>query len=229
MTNQQIRTQIEEVGIIPAIRMASQNDAIYAAETIALGGIPIVELTMTSPGALEVIGRMRREHPGIVVGAGTVLDLSMAKRCVDAGAMFLTSPGLVTEVVEYAVNADVIAMPGALTPTEVMRALRAGATYIKIFPCAQVGGPAYIRALKAPFPHASLIASGGVNQQTASDFILAGATALGIGEELIPQAAVRDRKADWIHELARRFNVMVKSARTLRASRSEAVESDTED
>ncbi len=156
----------------------------YAAETVALGGIPIIELTMTVPGAVDVIARIRREHPGIVVGAGTVLDLLTAKRSLDAGAMFLTSPGLVTEVVEFAAAADIVAMPGALTPTEVLRALRSGADYIKIFPCAQVGGPAYIRALKGPFPYASLIASGGVTQQNAGDYIVAGATALGIGEHL---------------------------------------------
>ena len=201
--------------------MATGEEASWAAETIALGGIPIVELTMTIPGVLEVISRLRRDHPGIVVGAGTVLDMATAKRCVDAGAMFLTSPGLVTEIVEYGAAANIVAMPGALSPTEVMRAVRAGADYVKIFPCAQVGGPAYIHALKGPFPNALLIASGGVNQQTAGDFMLAGATALGIGEELIPRRAVRDRKPDWIHELARRFNVMVKHAREKRAALEE--------
>jgi 2-dehydro-3-deoxyphosphogluconate aldolase/(4S)-4-hydroxy-2-oxoglutarate aldolase len=222
MTKSQVRAQIDEVAIIPAVRTASAEDAMYAAETVALAGIPIVELTMTVPGALDVIARLRRDHTGIVVGAGTVLDMATAKRCADAGAMFLTSPGLVTEIVEYGAAADVVTMPGALTPTEVMRALRSGADYVKIFPCAQVGGPSYIHALKAPFPHASLIASGGVNQQTAGDFILAGATALGIGEELIPRAAVRDRKADWIQELSRRFNAMVKNAREKRAAHEAA-------
>src|SRR3984957_17371728 len=194
MTKKQVLAQIDEVAIIPAVRAASADDAMYAAETVALGGIPVVELTMTVPGALDVISRIRKQHPGIVVGAGTVLDLTMAKRCLDAGAMFLTSPGLVPEVVEFAAAAEIVAMPGALTPTEVLRALRSGADYIKIFPCAQVGGPAYIRALKGPFPHASLIASGGVNQQNAGDYIVAGATALGIGEHLVPGNAVRDRK-----------------------------------
>jgi 2-dehydro-3-deoxyphosphogluconate aldolase/(4S)-4-hydroxy-2-oxoglutarate aldolase len=221
MTNDLIRAQIDDVGIIPAIRMATGQEAMYAAETIALGGIPIVELTMTIPGVLDVIKRLRLEHPGIVVGAGTVLDMPTAKRCVDAGAMFLTSPGLVTEIVEFGVAANVVTMPGALTPTEVLRALRSGADYVKIFPCAQVGGPSYIRALKRPFPEALLIASGGVNQQTAGDFILAGATALGIGEQLIPHRAVHDRKSDWIHELARRFNVMVKHAREKRTALEE--------
>jgi 2-dehydro-3-deoxyphosphogluconate aldolase/(4S)-4-hydroxy-2-oxoglutarate aldolase len=218
MTKAQVRAQIDEVAIIPSIRATSTDDAMYAAETVALGGIPIVEMTMTVPGALDVIARIRREQPGMVVGAGTVLDLTSAKRCQDAGAMFLTSPGLVTEVVEFAAAADIVAMPGALTPTEVLRALRSGADYIKIFPCAQVGGPAYIRALKGPFPQASFIASGGVTQQNAADYIVAGATAVGIGEHLVPHKAVIDRKADWIQELARRFNVMIKRARDQRAA-----------
>src|ERR1019366_2486430 len=186
MTKEQVRAQIDDLAMIPAVRAASADDAMYAAETVALGGIPIIELTMTVPGALDVLARIRREHPGIVVGAGTVLDLVTAKRCLDAGAMFLTSPGLVPEVVEFAAAADIVAMPGALTPTEVLLALRSGADYIKIFPCAQVGGPAYIHALKGPFPQACLIASGGVNQQNAGDYILAGATAVGIGEHLVP-------------------------------------------
>lgn len=218
MTKQQVRAQIDEVGIIPAVRAANANDAIFAAETIALAGIPIIELTMTVPGAIDVIARLRRDHPGMVVGAGTVLDLTMAKRCLDAGAMFLTSPGLVPEVVEFSAAADIVAIPGALTPTEVQRAIRSGADYIKIFPCAQLGGPTYIRALKGPFPEALLIASGGVNQNNVDEFIRAGAHALGIGEQLIPRNAVRDHKADWIEELARRFNIMVKRAREQRTT-----------
>jgi 2-dehydro-3-deoxyphosphogluconate aldolase/(4S)-4-hydroxy-2-oxoglutarate aldolase len=135
MTKEQVRSQIDAVGIIPAARVATAEDALFAAETVALGGIPIVELPMTVSGVFDVISRLRREQPGMVVGAGTVLDLQGAKRCLDAGAMFLTSPGLVPEVVEYAAAADTVAIPGALTPTEVLRALGAGADYIKIFPC----------------------------------------------------------------------------------------------
>ena len=178
MTKAQVCAQIDETGIIAAVRAATADDAMFAAETVALAGIPIVELTMTVPGETsEIIARLGREHPGMVVGAGTVLVLDDAKRCFDAGAMFLTSPGLVPEVVDFAAVANIVAIPGALTPTEVQLALRAGADYIKIFPCAQVGGPSYIRALKAPFQKAALIASGGVNQQNADGFILAGAAA----------------------------------------------------
>ena len=214
MTKQQVLALVSEVGIIPAIRTATADDALFAAESVAGAGIPIIELTMTVPGALGLITRIRREFPDIAIGAGTVLDLAAAKAALDAGAMFLTSTGLVPEVVQFCGAADMVSMPGALTPTEVLRALRSGADYVKIFPCSQVGGPGYIRALKGPFPHAALIASGGVNQQTAGDFIRAGAAALGIGEHLIPREAVHNRNAKWILELTRRFICMIQEART---------------
>ena len=155
----------------------------------------------------------------MIVGAGTVLDVETAKRCLDAGAGFLTSPGLVLEVVEFAVQNDVVILPGALTPTEVITAWKAGADFVKIFPCGQVGGDSYIRALKAPLPQVPLIASGGVNQQTALNFFLAGATALGIGGELIPSESVQRRQEDRILELARRFTKMVKEGRRLKSER----------
>jgi 2-dehydro-3-deoxyphosphogluconate aldolase/(4S)-4-hydroxy-2-oxoglutarate aldolase len=163
---------------------------------------------------LEVISDLTRRIPEMVVGSGTVLDVEMARRCLDAGAKFLTSPGLVLEVVEFAAKNEVLALPGALTPTEVITAWNAGADLVKIFPCAQVGGDSYIRALKAPLPHVPLIASGGVNQQTALNFILAGAAALGIGGELIPKEDVQLRQEHRIFELARRFTRMVKDGRS---------------
>jgi len=152
-----------------------------------------------------------------VVGAGTVLDTDTAQRCLDAGAQFLTSPGLVTEVVEFAVKHDVVVFPGALTPTEVITAWKAGADFVKIFPCAGIGGPVYLRSLKVPLPQVPLIASGGVNQLSAFNFILAGATALGIGSELMPHEALHRRNEEQIRELARRFIGMVKKARAQQA------------
>lgn len=214
MKKQEVRARIEEVGIIPAIRVSSAEDACFAAETINRGGIPIAEITVTVPGAMEVISDLTRRIPGMIVGAGTVLDIEMARRCLDAGAKFLTSPGLVLEVVEFAAKNEVVVFPGALTPTEVIAAWKAGADFVKIFPCAQVGGDSYIRALKAPFPHVPLIASGGVNQQTALNFVLAGAAALGIGGQLIPKEALQRRQAEQILELARRFTRLVKDARS---------------
>ncbi len=213
MTKAEVRARIEEIGIIPAIRVHSPDDALFAAEAVAEGGIPIVEVTITVPNAIEVIRHLSVNRLDIIQGAGTVLDLGWARRCVDAGAQFLTSPGFDPKIVEFAAHEHVLVLPGAMTPTEIMAAAKAGADMVKIFPCAQVGGPSYLRALKSPFPEIPFIASGGVNQETASDFILAGATALGIGRDLIHQDAIRRRDVGWIRELSRRYSLMVKQAR----------------
>jgi 2-dehydro-3-deoxyphosphogluconate aldolase / (4S)-4-hydroxy-2-oxoglutarate aldolase len=214
LTKTEIRARIEEIGVIPAVRLHSAEDALFAVEAISSGGIPIVEVTMTVPGALEVIRDLALKNPNVIVGAGTVLDLGWARRCLDAGAQFLTSPGFDPKIVEFAAHEKVVAFPGALTPTEIMNAANAGADFVKIFPCANVGGPSYLRALKSPFPEVRFIASGGVNQQTASDYILAGAVALGIGRDLIHQDAIKRRDAGWIRELARRYTTMVSQARS---------------
>jgi 2-dehydro-3-deoxyphosphogluconate aldolase/(4S)-4-hydroxy-2-oxoglutarate aldolase len=171
---------------------------------------------MTVPGAHEVLTELRRTHPKLMVGAGTVLDVGTATKCVDAGAVFLSSPGLEPSVLAFAAESNVAVIPGALTPSEVMMAMKAGADFIKVFPCSAVGGPGYIRALKAPFPNAPLMASGGVNQVTARDYLSAGALVLGIRGELIPHQAIERRNAEWIHELAGRFVNIVKQSRTER-------------
>jgi 2-dehydro-3-deoxyphosphogluconate aldolase/(4S)-4-hydroxy-2-oxoglutarate aldolase len=213
MNKQEIRARIEEIGIIPAIRVYSTEDALFATEAVASGGIPIVEVTITVPGALDVIHHLAVNRLDVIQGAGTVLDLGWARRCVDAGAQFLTSPGFDPKIVEFAAHENIVVFPGALTPTEVMAAAKAGADFVKIFPCAQVGGASYIRALKSPFPDVPFIAAGGVNQQTAADFILAGAVAVGIGRDLIHQDAIQRRDGGWIRELARRYVHMVGQAR----------------
>jgi 2-dehydro-3-deoxyphosphogluconate aldolase / (4S)-4-hydroxy-2-oxoglutarate aldolase len=213
MKREEVHQKIEQVGIVPAVRAASAADARFAAETVAHAGIPIVEITTTIPGAAELISDLVHNVPDIVVGAGTILDLDTARACLKAGAHFLTSPGLDLEIVTFARQQDVLVMPGALTPTEVMAAWKAGSDFVKIFPCAQLGGDSYIKALRGPFPRLPLIAAGGVNQQTASNFMLAGATALGIGGELIPRGAIELRQPERIRELARRFLHLVKSAR----------------
>jgi 2-dehydro-3-deoxyphosphogluconate aldolase/(4S)-4-hydroxy-2-oxoglutarate aldolase len=209
----EVRAGIEGIGIVAAIRVSKSEDAYYAAETVYAAGIPVAEITMTIPGAIDVITALAKKYPDMIVGAGTVLDQETARRCVDAGAKFLTSPGVVLDVVEFALKNEVVVFPGVLTATEVIMAWKAGADFIKIFPCAQVGGDSYIRALKVPFPKVPLIASGGVNQQTAANFIFAGATALGIGAELIPKEALARRQDAWIGELARRFTGIVRDAR----------------
>jgi 2-dehydro-3-deoxyphosphogluconate aldolase/(4S)-4-hydroxy-2-oxoglutarate aldolase len=213
MTKLEVRTQIENIGIIPGVRVSTPDDARFAAEAVYNSGIPIAEITMTVPRAFGVIEHLAGKFPDMVVGAGTVLNVETAQRCLDAGAKFLTSPGLVAKVVDFAVKKDVLVFPGALTPTEVIAAWDAGADFVKIFPCSQVGGPVYLRSLKVPLPQVPLIASGGVNQLSAINFILSGATALGIGAELMPPESVHRRKEEQIRELARRFIGMVKDGR----------------
>ncbi|HEY4840467.1 MAG TPA: bifunctional 4-hydroxy-2-oxoglutarate aldolase/2-dehydro-3-deoxy-phosphogluconate aldolase [Terriglobales bacterium] len=215
MKRDEIHARIERIGIIPAVRLSSAEDALFAAEAVSRGGIPIVEIEMTVPGAIAVIAHLVKHAPQMIVGAGDVFDSDIARQCIDAGAQFLTSPGLDLKIIEFALGADVVAMPGALTPTEVTRAWKAGADFVKVFPCAQVGGDTYIRALKAPFPNLPLVASGGVNQHTAANFILAGAAALGIGGELIPKDAIRLRQSERIFTLAHRFAKFVANARAL--------------
>jgi 2-dehydro-3-deoxyphosphogluconate aldolase/(4S)-4-hydroxy-2-oxoglutarate aldolase len=213
MTKEEIRARIVEIGIIPAIRVYSESEALFAGEAVCSSGIPIVEVTMTIPGAVRIIGELMRHRTDIIVGAGTVFDVETAARCLDAGAGFLTSPGLDLEVVEFAKKRDTLVLPGAMTPSEIMAAWKAGADFVKVFPCAQLGGPDYMRVLKAPFPRIPLIAAGGVNQKNAADYVLAGATALGIGQHLIHENAIKRRQRERIHELARRYINMVSDAR----------------
>ena len=213
MNKQAVQGRIEKLGIIPAIRVASAEDALFAAESVSQGGIPIVEVTLTVPEARKVISHLVQNAPEVIVGAGGVSDIETARRCLDAGAEFLTSDGFDPEIVNFAVKENAVMIPGTLTPSEVIRAWKMGPDFVKVVPCAHVGGESYIRALKTMFPNVPLIAAGGVNQQTASSFILAGAVALGIGAELIPREAIRMRQADRIAELARRFIGFVSSAR----------------
>lgn len=218
MNKETIRTRIEQIGIVPAIRFASAEDALFAVNAVADSGIPIAEVTMTIPGAVEVISELARSRPELIVGAGTILDIETARRCLDAGAKFLTSSGLDIQIVEFGVKNKVVVFPGALTPTEIMTAWKAGSDFVKVFPCSLLGGASYIRALKSPFPDIPLIASGGVTQGNTADFILAGAAGVGIGRALINPEAVQQRQLDWIRELAGRLLQIVKDARSQRAA-----------
>lgn len=213
MTKEEVRACIEEIGIFPGIRVNSADQALYCAKTLYEAGIPVAEITMTVPGAVNVIGELAQKYPNMVVGAGTVLDKETAERCLDCGARFLTSTGLVTEVIGSAHRRGVVAIPGALTPTEVISAWKAGADYIKIYPTEAMGGELYIRSLKLPLPQVSLIPAGGVNQVNATGYLSAGATALGVGSELLPREAVLRHQDHRIHELARRFRGFVKEVR----------------
>jgi len=213
MTREEIRARIAEIGIIPAVHVYSESEALFAAGAVSGGGIPIVEITTTTPGAVSVIAELTRYSSEVIVGAGTLLDVETAQHCLDAGAAFLTTTGPDLEIIEFAVKHDIVILSGALTPGEVMATWKAGSDFVKVFPCAPMGGPDYIRALKVPFPQVSFVASGGVNQQNAGDFILAGAVALGIGQHLIHQDAIRLRQRERIHELARRYRKIVSDAR----------------
>jgi 2-dehydro-3-deoxyphosphogluconate aldolase/(4S)-4-hydroxy-2-oxoglutarate aldolase len=211
---QRVRSRIEEIGIVPVVRASSQREAHIAAEAVCKGGIPIVEITMTCPGAIQVIGELaKRAGPEILIGAGTVLNAADARRCLDAGAQFLVSPGFNRATVELAVRESKLIMAGALTPTEIIEAWTAGSDLVKVFPCGQVGGAKYIKALKGPLPQVPLVPTGGVNLSTAAEFIEAGAAALGIGGELVQPEALRSNKPELIVETARKFLGIIASTR----------------
>jgi 2-dehydro-3-deoxyphosphogluconate aldolase/(4S)-4-hydroxy-2-oxoglutarate aldolase len=213
MKKDEVCALIREIAVVPAVRVSSGDDAHFAAEAVTRGGIPIVEITMTVPGAVELISHLCRSQGKLAVGAGTILDIETARKCIEAGACFITAPSFNPAVVEFAARENIAVLPGALTPTEVVEAWSAGADFVKVFPCGPVGGDRYIKALHTALPQVPLIAAGGVNQQTAAGFILAGATAIGVGTELIPTEAIERRQSERIRELALRFSKLVKDAR----------------
>jgi 2-dehydro-3-deoxyphosphogluconate aldolase / (4S)-4-hydroxy-2-oxoglutarate aldolase len=213
MNRKRVRSLIEEIGIIPAIRVPSSDDARFAAESMFQAGIPIVEIATTMSGAIRVIADLAKHAPEMVVGAGSVMDPDTARLCLDAGAKFLTTDGVILDIVQYAAAADVVVFPGALTPSEVLSAWRAGSDFVKVVPCAAAGGETYLRALKSSLCDVPLIAAGGVNLQTAPGYLAAGAVALGIGRALFPEEAVALRQGNRIRELARRFTNFVAKAR----------------
>jgi 2-dehydro-3-deoxyphosphogluconate aldolase / (4S)-4-hydroxy-2-oxoglutarate aldolase len=213
MKREEARRFIEEIGIVPVIRASSPREARLAAEAVSKGGIPIVEITLTVPGALQVISELVKTMPELMVGAGTVLNKYLARQCADAGAQFLVTPGFEKKCVAVAHKFDLPIMAGALTPTEVMAAWEAGADFVKIFPCANLGGPSYIKALKGPLPQVPLVPTGGVNLENAADYIRAGAVALGVGGELIPKEALQEEKLKLITELAKLYTELIKDVR----------------
>jgi 2-dehydro-3-deoxyphosphogluconate aldolase/(4S)-4-hydroxy-2-oxoglutarate aldolase len=221
MKKHEVRALIEKVGIVPVVRTASPQEARFAAEAVWQGGIPIVEITMTIPQALDVISELVKNMPKLLVGAGTVVSQDLALQCFDAGAQFLVTPGFSQKTVAAAHNLDMLVMAGALTPTEVMTAWDAGVDFVKIFPCSNMGGPSYIKALKGPLPHVPLVPTGGVNLETAGDYIRAGAAALGVGGELVLKHAFQERKPELISNLAMRYAELVQEARTAMAVESE--------
>jgi 2-dehydro-3-deoxyphosphogluconate aldolase / (4S)-4-hydroxy-2-oxoglutarate aldolase len=214
MDKQAVRDRIAQIGIVPVVRAASAREARMAAEAVCEGGIPIVEITMTVPGAVEVIRELAK-HAGsnVLIGAGTVLNVDAARQCLDAGAQFLVSPGLNVRTVDFALREGKLIMAGALTPTEIITAWEAGSDFVKVFPCGQMGGAKYIKALRGPLPDVPLVPTGGVNLSTAAEFIEAGCVALGVGGELVHAEALKSGKPEVIVEYARKFLAIVTQTR----------------
>jgi 2-dehydro-3-deoxyphosphogluconate aldolase/(4S)-4-hydroxy-2-oxoglutarate aldolase len=214
MKIEDVTHRIGEIGIVPVVRAAGVEEARQAADAILAGGIPVVEITMTVPGAVEVIRSVARQFAGkVLVGAGTVVTREEALACLDAGAQFLVSPGLSIPMVRAARERNTLAIPGALTPTELMAAGAEGVELVKIFPCGNVGGPKYLKALRGPFPNVKVIPTGGVNAGNAAEYIAAGAFAIGVGSDLVDTAALRQGKPEKIVAAAKELVAAVQGAR----------------
>jgi 2-dehydro-3-deoxyphosphogluconate aldolase/(4S)-4-hydroxy-2-oxoglutarate aldolase len=214
MTRIRTLQRICETGIIPVVRAPSSDDARRVIDAIREGGIDVIELTMTVPGAVGLIEDLARRYgEEVVLGAGTVLDAETARACILSGAAFVVSPAFDEATIACCRTYGVPVLPGALTPTEIVRAWRAGADLVKVFPCSALGGASYIKSLKAPLPQIELVPTGGVSQATVSDFIRAGASAVGAGADLVDVAKVREGKASVVSENARKYVELVKQAR----------------
>jgi 2-dehydro-3-deoxyphosphogluconate aldolase/(4S)-4-hydroxy-2-oxoglutarate aldolase len=214
MNKSDVIGRIIETGLIPVVRAESSDIAMRAIDAIKEGGISVLEITMTVPGAIRVIEEVvRRFGEDAIVGAGTVLDAETARVCILAGAQFIVSPALDLDTISCCRRYNIPVMPGAMTPSEVVTAWKAGADFVKVFPANAVGGASYIKALKAPLPQIELVPTGGVSLKTAADFIKAGAAALGVGADLVDTAALRAGEDKVITARARQFIEIVKSAR----------------
>jgi 2-dehydro-3-deoxyphosphogluconate aldolase/(4S)-4-hydroxy-2-oxoglutarate aldolase len=205
---------LTESGLIPIVRVGSAEEALHVVGAVLAGGIPTVEVTMTTPGALGVLESLASElGEKVLLGAGTILDPETARQAILAGAEFLVSPTLHPKVIEITRRYGKVSVPAGLTPTEILAAWEAGADFVKVFPCGQLGGPDYIRSLKAPLPQIEMIPTGGVTLETAGPFIKAGAAAVAVGSELVDKKAVKEKRWDAITEIARKFAAVVAQAR----------------
>jgi 2-dehydro-3-deoxyphosphogluconate aldolase/(4S)-4-hydroxy-2-oxoglutarate aldolase len=214
MSKAEIISEIERVGVLPVVRADSPEEARAVIEAVRAGGISIIEVTMTVPGAVNLIRDLSAEYgEDVLIGAGTVLDPETAAECVEAGAKFIISPALNIDTIAFCREHEVVVMPGALTPTEVVTAWNAGADFVKVFPAGAMGGASYLRSLKAPLPHIKLIPTGGVSMATAADLIRAGASAIGVGADLVDLKAIRDGRGHEITENARKYLEIVAEAR----------------
>lgn len=214
MNKTEVLQRIKAIGLIPVVRAESAAQAMRAVAAIKAGGVDVLEVTMTVPGAIGVIKQLTSSFGDeVLVGAGTVLDPETARACLQAGAQFIVSPALNEGTIAFCRENKVAVFPGALTPTEVLRAWNAGADAVKVFPAGAVGGASYLKALKAPLPQIELVPTGGVSLKTAADFIKAGAMALGVGADLVDLKALREGNEGLITERARQFLEIVREAR----------------
>ena len=213
-TKEMVLGRIRDLGLVPVVRAQSAEEASRAIDAIRSGGIDVLEVTMTVPDAVGLIAQVaKRFGQDAVIGAGTVLDAETARACILAGAQFVVTPTLRAETIACCRRYGVPVLPGALTPTEVLAAWEAGADMVKVFPCSAVGGASYIKALKAPLPQVELVPTGGVNLETAAEFIKAGAAALGLGSDLVDLKALREGNAAAVTERARKLVAIVQAAR----------------
>lgn len=214
MNKREVLKRIRDTGLIPVVRAESADHAVRAVKALKAGGLDVLEVTMTVPGAIDVIRTISAEYGAdTLIGAGTVLDPETAQACIAAGAKFIVSPSLNEETISFCREQGVAVFPGALTPTEVVRAWKAGADAVKIFPAGAVGGASYLKALKAPLPQIELIPTGGVSLKTAADFIRAGAMALGVGADLVDPSALREGNLALVTERTRQFLEIVSVTR----------------
>jgi 2-dehydro-3-deoxyphosphogluconate aldolase/(4S)-4-hydroxy-2-oxoglutarate aldolase len=204
---------LQETGLVPVLRAESVEKALALAEAVAAGGVNVVEVTMTVPGAVEVIERLVRDRPEILVGAGTVLDAETARTCILAGAQFVVSPALNVKTIAMCHRYSVAVLPGALTPTEIVTAWEAGADVVKVFPAGAMGGARYLVSLKGPLPQIKMIPTGGVSLATAKEFLEAGAFALGVGSDLVDEKAMAEGKPEVVTEIARKYLAIVREFR----------------
>lgn len=214
MNKAEVIGKIKEIGVLPVIRADSEREARQVIEAVKAGGISTIEVTMTVPNAVSLIENLAADYGDeILIGAGTVLDAQTAADCINAGAKFIISPALNLETIKFCNEKEIVVMPGALTPTEILTAWNAGADFVKVFPASALGGASYLKALKAPLPQIKLIPTGGVSLLTAADFIKAGAEAIGVGGELVDLAAVRENRPEIITGRAAEYLEIVKTAR----------------
>jgi 2-dehydro-3-deoxyphosphogluconate aldolase/(4S)-4-hydroxy-2-oxoglutarate aldolase len=204
---------MKNIGLVPVLRADSVPKALALAEAIAAGGVTVLEITMTVPGAIHVMRKLAETRPDILIGAGTVLDPETARMCILEGAQFVVSPALNLATIEMCHRYSIAALPGALTPTEIVTAWQAGADVVKVFPASSMGGASYLRSIKAPLPQVELIPTGGVSLATAEDFLKAGAFALGVGADLVDAKAMAEGRPEAVTESARKYLAIVKKFR----------------